>query len=101
MTNGSLMKVESNAECSKGMQNAPLGAFCNTFDMHLAIIGLENQFAVFLRVAVLRRFYCTFCRIRLVKHSTLLYPIKSSILYVIESWRISFCQSKGVAGYNY
>ena len=25
------------------MQNAPLGAFCNTFDLHLAIIGLENQ----------------------------------------------------------
>ena len=27
MTNGSLMNVESIAECS-------LGAFCNTFDMH-------------------------------------------------------------------
>ena len=39
-TNGSLMKVESIAECS-------LGAFCNTFDLHLAIIGLENQFLVF------------------------------------------------------
>ena len=26
-TNGSLMKVESNAECS-------LGAFCSTFDLH-------------------------------------------------------------------
>ena len=32
--NGSLMKVESIAECS-------LGAFCNTFDLHKAIIGLE------------------------------------------------------------
>ena len=31
----------------------PFGAFCNTFDLHLAIIGLENQFSVFLRVAVL------------------------------------------------
>ena len=31
------MKVESIAECS-------FGAFCNTFDLHLAIIGLENQF---------------------------------------------------------
>ena len=30
MPNGSLMKVESIAECS-------LGAFCNTFDLHLAI----------------------------------------------------------------
>ena len=34
------MKVESIAECS-------LGAFCNTFDLHYAIIGLENQFLVF------------------------------------------------------
>ena len=40
------------------MQNAPLGAFCNTFDLHKAIIGLGNQFLVFLRVAVLHRFYC-------------------------------------------
>ena len=40
MTNGSLMKVKSIAECS-------LGAFCNTFDLHLAIIGPENQFLVF------------------------------------------------------
>ena len=39
------------------MKNAPLGAFCNTFDLHLVIIGLENQFVVFLRVAVLHRFY--------------------------------------------
>ena len=50
MTNGSLMKVKSIAECplsSKVLQNAPLGAFCNTFDLHLAIISLENQFLVF------------------------------------------------------
>ena len=40
------------------LQNAPLGAFCNTFDLHSAIIGLENQFVVFLRVAVSHRFYC-------------------------------------------
>ena len=51
MTNGSLTKVKSIAE-------SPLGAFCNNFDLHLAIIGLENQFSVFLRVAVLHRFYC-------------------------------------------
>ena len=38
-TNGSLMKVKSIAECS-------IGAFFNTFDLHLAIIGLENQFLV-------------------------------------------------------
>ena len=34
-TNGSLMKVESIAECS------------NTFGLHKGIIGLENQFGVF------------------------------------------------------
>ena len=28
------------------------------FNLHLAIIGLEKQFLVFLRVAVLHRFYC-------------------------------------------
>ena len=50
-TNGSLMKVKSIAEC--------FGAFCNTFDLNLAIIGLENQFLVFLRVAILDRLYCT------------------------------------------
>ena len=40
------------------LQNAPLGAFCNTFDLHYVIICLENQFVVFLGVAVLHRFYC-------------------------------------------
>ena len=35
-TNGSLMKVERIAECS-------LGAFCNTFDLHEDIIGLETN----------------------------------------------------------
>ena len=36
MTTGSLMKVERIAECSPWsvLQNAPLGAFCNTFDLH-------------------------------------------------------------------
>ena len=43
--NGSIMKVESIAECSP---YAPLRAFFNTFDLHLAIIGIENQFCVFL-----------------------------------------------------
>ena len=38
------MKVKSIAE------------FCNTFDLHQAIIGIENKFPVFLRVAVLDRF---------------------------------------------
>ena len=36
-TYGSLMKVERIAKCS-------LGAFCNTFDLHIAIIGLEKHF---------------------------------------------------------
>ena len=34
MKNGSLMKVKSTAECS-------------SFDLHEAIIGIENQFLVF------------------------------------------------------
>ena len=41
---GSLMKVESIAECS-------LRAFCNTFDLHEAIVGFENKFLVFFGVA--------------------------------------------------
>ena len=48
MTNGSLMKVEV-------LQSAPLGAFCNTFDLHSAIIGLENQFLVFFLSDCLRQ----------------------------------------------
>ena len=34
---GSLMQVKSIAEC-------PMRAFCNTFDLHKEIIGLENLF---------------------------------------------------------
>ena len=51
-TNDSLMKVESIANCS-------LGAFCYTFYLHLAVIGLITQFSVLLRVAVLHGFYWT------------------------------------------
>ena len=51
-TNGSLMKVKSIAECS-------LGAFCNTFHLHQAIISLENQFWSSFWVATQDRFYCT------------------------------------------
>ena len=40
MENGCLMKVQS------------------TFDLHLEIIGLENQYVVFLRLTVLNRAYC-------------------------------------------
>ena len=39
-TDDNLMQVKNIAECS-------LGAFCNAFDLHLAVIGLENQFLVF------------------------------------------------------
>ena len=34
-----------------------MGAFCKTFDLHLAIFGFEKLFMVFLRVAVSNRFY--------------------------------------------
>ena len=47
-TNDSLMKVESIAGCS-------LAAFCNTFDLHYAIIGLEKQFLVFFLSGRLRQ----------------------------------------------
>ena len=48
MTTGSLIMVESIAECS-------FGAFCNTFDLHKAIISLKT-FLVLSRVAILHRF---------------------------------------------
>ena len=52
MTNGSLMKVESIEE-----------AFCNTFDLHPAIIGLENQLRSFfewpLKTGCTVLLYCT------------------------------------------
>ena len=60
MISGSLMKVESIAEC-------PLAAFSNTFDLHYAIVGLEKQFLVFLRVAYEDRFYCVFFKLTLQK----------------------------------
>ena len=60
-TNGSLMKVESIAECS-------LGAFCNTFDLHKAIIGCENKFLDFFLSGRLRQ--------------VLLYLIKSLEKYI-------------------
>ena len=40
MINGSLMMV-------KVLLNAPLGAFCNTFNLHYAISGLETNFGLF------------------------------------------------------
>ena len=52
MTNGSLMKVKSIAECSPWSILQYLPA--------LSKISLEKQFLVFLRVAVLHRFNCSF-----------------------------------------
>ena len=43
---------------SKVLQNAPLGAFCITFDLHIAIISLENRFWSSFWVAAWDRFYC-------------------------------------------
>ena len=42
------MKVKSIAECS-------LGAFCNTFDLHQAIISLKKRFLVFFLSGGLRQ----------------------------------------------
>ena len=46
------MKVESIAECS-------MGAFCNTFDLHYVIIGLEKNtiFFVFFLSVLLRQVF--------------------------------------------
>ena len=52
MTNGGLMKVKSIAECSKGN-------ILQYFRPALSDNWSCNQFLVFLRVAVLNRFYCT------------------------------------------
>ena len=48
MTNGSSMKVESIAECSKG------SILCNTFDLHYAI-SLENEYLAFFLSGRLRQ----------------------------------------------
>ena len=64
-TNGSLMKVESIAECSKR-------AFCNSFDLHQGIISLEKQFLVFFlsgRLRLLLLYILASCKL---SHSMLL-----------------------------
>ena len=48
MTCGSLMKVKSIAGCS-------LGAFCSTFELHLAIISLKKPILVFFLSGRLRQ----------------------------------------------
>ena len=58
MTNGSLMKVKSIAEFSLLEHSAILLTCIKPLFLHKAIISLENQFMVFLRVAVLHKFYC-------------------------------------------
>ena len=48
MEYGSLMKIESIAECSTWiLQNATLGAFCNTFDLNLSDIRYWKPLLVF------------------------------------------------------
>ena len=59
MTNGSLMKVKSIAECS-----------CNTFDLHKAMIGLEIQFLVFVLSGRLKKvlLFSDICWISSIRH---------------------------------
>ena len=52
MTTGSLMKVESIAEC-------PPWSILQYFRPALSDNWYRNQFLVLLRVAILHRFYCT------------------------------------------
>ena len=70
------MKVKSIAECS-------LGAFCNTCDLHQAIIGLENQFLVFslcgrLRLVLLYPFLCRTSGLEVMKIGEEKTKLKSS-----------------------
>ena len=60
------MKVESIAECS-------LGAFCNGFDLHKAIIGIENKQIV-----------CPFLERSLIRQ-VLLYYIMVSVVITDDS----------------
>ena len=45
------MRVKGTAECSTG-------AFCNTFDLHLVSIGIENLFVLCLLCLCMRLFIC-------------------------------------------
>ena len=48
--------------------------------MHLAIVGLENQSVVFLRVAVFDRFYCTTSIVLLAKSD-------SDVTFCLQSYQ--------------
>ena len=52
MENGNLMEVESIADV---VNKSIHGAFYNTFDLHLTIIGIENHFWMFLFSGCLRQ----------------------------------------------
>ena len=62
MTNGSLMKVESIAECS----------FCNTFDLHYAIISLKNGFTLIFGLFESGHFTCGLLYIALLVNRSML-----------------------------
>ena len=59
------------------MKVKSIAAFCNNFDLNYAIIGHENQFLIFTRVAVLHRLYCT--------HIFLFEPLFSKLYCSFES----------------
>ena len=48
MDNNPVLIMNGSLMISKVLQNAPLGAFCNTLTCIQVIIGLENQVLVFL-----------------------------------------------------
>ena len=67
------------------MQNATLGAFCNTLDLHQAIIGLENKpfFGIFENSRFIHRFNCIFLTVWLklpTFHYCNLFLLYSSVL---------------------
>ena len=73
MTNGSLMKVQSIAECSKG----------SILQCFRPALGLENQFLVHLRLAVLHRFYCSYFDLQTFKTGVIEQPGKIVSVVVI------------------
>ena len=78
-TNGSLMKVESIAECSKR-------AFCNTFDLHYAVIGRKSQFSVFFLSGRLRQVLLYFNATYIVVRFYNIFTIPQGVFYLFKQY---------------
>ena len=81
MTNGSLMKVKSIAECSPW-----------SILQYFWLVLLENQFSVFLRVAVLHKFYCKYIPYRAFFYTTE-FVFDNCPCFFVMTVEISGCES--------